>query len=129
DVVVASLTTSYAMRFLLADAKKNDGTQYLNKNTTLASGVCAAPPCADCCTHVPAFTKIKTVNGVPSATVVGHVLDDSGANLLNLTSGGLYFRGSGVGVPLPSPVLDTVPDANGFAGTYTKNSACSAGNL
>src|SRR5207253_3558633 len=117
DVVVASSTTSYAMRFLLADAKKNDGTQYLNKNTTLASGMCGPPTttttipsCADCCTHVPAFTKIKTVNGVPTATVVGHVLDDSGANLLNLTSGGLYFGGSGVGVPLPSPVPNTLPD-------------------
>src|SRR6266446_1497723 len=67
DVVVASSTTSYAMRFLLADAKKNDGTQYLNKNTTLASGMCGPPPptttttipsCADCCTHVPPFTRI-----------------------------------------------------------------------
>ena len=124
DAVVASGTTSYAMRFLLSDAKKNDGTQYLNKNPSLASGSC---PCADCCSA--GFTRIKTVNGVPSSSVVGHVLDDSGANLLNLTSGGLYFGGAGVGVPLPSQVPDTLPDANGFAGTYTKITGCAGGNF
>ena len=112
------------MRFLLSDAKKNDGTQYLNKNPSLASGSC---PCADCCSA--GFTRIKTVNGVPSSSVVGHVLDDSGANLLNLTSGGLYFGGAGVGVPLPSQVPDTLPDANGFAGTYTKITGCAGGNF
>jgi hypothetical protein len=106
------------------DPTKNDVTQYLNKNKSVVTGSC---PCADCCGA--GFTKIKTVNGVPSSTVVGHVLDDSGASLLDLTSGGLYFGGSGVGVPLPSPVPDTLPDANGFAGTYTKISACSAGNF
>ena len=118
----ATGTTSYAMGFITASATKNDTSQYLNK--TPGTGAC---PCADCCSS--GFTKIKTLNGLGSSTAVGHVLDDSGGNLLNLNSGGLYFGGAGDSVPLPSPIPDTLPDANGFGGTYTKISACSLGNF
>src|SRR5262249_15400524 len=83
--------------------------------------------CADCCSG---FTMIKTLNGLPDTTInVGSVVDDTGATLLDLKSGGLYFGGAGVGVPLPSLVPNTLDDANGFGGTYTKITACSGGSF
>src|SRR5262245_963375 len=60
------------------------------------------PPCGDCCTS----TLLQFTTGTPSSTVTGTVKDDSGAVLLNLTAGGLYFGGAGVGVPLPSIIPD-----------------------
>ena len=83
--------------------------------------------CADCCGS---FTMIKTLNGLPDTNVnIGSVVDDSGATLLDLKSGGLYFGGAGVGVPLPSLVPNTLDDANGFGGTYTKITACSGSSF
>ena len=51
--------------------------------------------------------------------MTGTVKDDSGATLLNLTAGGLYFGGSGVGVPLPS----VIPDQGA---SFTKLASCNA---
>ena len=42
--------------------------------------------------------------GLPSATPTGELLDDSGAHISDLTSGGLYFGGGLEGVPLPAAV-------------------------
>src|SRR5262249_22946979 len=115
--VFTSGTTSYSMGFQTSSAKKNDTSQYLNK-----------PPltCVDCCS----FTKLRTATALPNTTVVvGHVIDNTGANVLDLTQGGFYFGGSNAGVPLPSPVPNTNPDANGFAGTYYNVTSCSAGSF
>ena len=122
DVLVASGTTSYSMRFITSEATKNDGSQYLNKNPSLATGIGC---CADCCS----FTKLRTTTVLPDTTVtVGHVIQDDGSNGLDLVKGGLYFGGAGVGVPLPSLIPNTLPDANGFVGTYTNVTACAAGS-
>jgi len=95
--------------------------------TTTSSTTTTTVGCADCCGS---FSKIKTLNGVPDTSVnVGSVVDDSGATLLDLKSGGLYFGGAGVGVPLPSLVPNTLDDANGFGGTYTKITACSGSSF
>jgi len=49
----------------------------------------------------------------------GDVVDDTGASLLALDCGGLYFGGAGVGVPLPS----VIPD---MGSSITKISSCDA---
>ena len=57
--------------------------------------------------------------------MTGTVKDDSGATLLNLTAGGLYFGGAGVGVPLPSVIPDQgasftkLTSCNSTAGTFS----------
>jgi hypothetical protein len=57
--------------------------------------------------------------------VTGTVKDDTGATLLSLTAGGLYFGGSGVGVPLPSSIPDQgasftkITNCNSTAGTFS----------
>jgi len=95
--------------------------------TTTSSTTSTTVGCADCCGS---FSMIKTLNGLPDTSVnVGSVVDDSGATLLDLKSGGLYFGGAGVGVPLPSLVPNTLDDANGFGGTYTKITACSGSSF
>src|SRR2546429_120613 len=92
-------------------------------STSTTSTTSTTIVCGSCCGS---FSLIKTLNGLPDTTVnVGSVVDDSGATLLDLKSGGLYFGGAGVGVPLPSLVPNTLEDANGFGGTYTKITACS----
>ncbi|TMA73214.1 MAG: hypothetical protein E6J77_24695 [Deltaproteobacteria bacterium] len=96
-------------------------------STSTTSTTSTTIVCADCCGS---FSLIKTLNGLPDTTVnVGSVVDDSGATLLGLKSGGLYFGGAGVGVPLPSLVPNTLEDANGFGGTYTKITACSGSSF
>jgi hypothetical protein len=42
--------------------------------------------------------------GLPSSTATGEILDDAGAHVIDLTSGGLYFGGGLDGVPLPAAV-------------------------
>jgi len=118
--------TQYCAKFLQADATNDDATKgYLNKNTSLTVGSCSCPTCCGL-----GFTKLKTTNGLPdTTTAVGHVIDSTGANALDLVKGGLYFGGSGVGVPLPSLVPNTLTDANGFSGTYTKVTSCAAGSF
>ena len=73
----------------------------------LGPGTCAPDTCAavcNCCTTAPRFSF---TTGMPSSsTVTGTVEDDTGATLLNLTAGGLYFGGAAVGVPLPAVIPD-----------------------
>src|SRR5947209_619684 len=86
--------------------------------TTLAASTTTTtfPPCS-CCTGAPRLVFTTRPPDVGSGTcatsdgtITGTVQDDSGTTLCNLRSGGLYFGGAGVGIPLPAAVPD--------AGTY-----------
>jgi len=76
----------------------------------LGTKVCiggASPPNTPCvkdqdCTNPDTCSSCPTTDG----TVGGTVKDDSGATACNLRSGGLYFGGVGVTVPLPASVPD-----------------------
>ena len=76
----------------------------------LGTKVCiggASPPNTPCvkdqdCTNPDTCSSCPTTDG----TVVGTITDDSGATACNLRSGGLYFGGVGVTVPLPASVPD-----------------------
>jgi len=83
--------------------------------TTLATGTTTTtlPPCS-CCTATPllAFTTRPPDVGsgtcdTSDGTITGTVQDDNAVTLCNLRSGGLYFGGAGVGIPLPAVVPDT----------------------
>jgi hypothetical protein len=77
-------------------AVKGAGTT--TTTTTTLPSTCA------CGTPEPRQLKFVTMVG-PGTT--GAVLDDDGTALRDLFAGGLYFGGSGVGVPLPAEVPDT----------------------
>jgi hypothetical protein len=82
-------------------------------DTELSSG----GPVCDCCSS----TRLTFTTGVGAGTC-GSVRDDSNVNQLSLDCGGLYFGGSGVGVPLPS----TVPD---MGSSVTKIQSCASGSF
>ena len=71
----------------------------------------------NCCTGT---GRLAFTTGLPpSGSNCGTVVDDTGANLLSLVCGGLYFGGAGVGVP-PS----VIPDG---ATSFTNLASCDAG--
>src|SRR5439155_11685408 len=60
-------------------------------------------PLCNCAGGAP--SKVSFTTGIGSGTC-GHLDGDGDPNFLSLNCGGLYFGGSGVGVPLPSIVPD-----------------------
>jgi len=118
-----------------------DGSEECDGNDAAACGgrgcrsdcTCVPSPCppATCTCAGGTPSKFTFVTAVGSG-VCGHVDADGNPNLLQLSCGGLYFGGSGVGVPLPSKVPDqgssqTRVCCNGTALTVSGTSASEAG--
>ncbi|TMB20633.1 MAG: hypothetical protein E6J71_09300 [Deltaproteobacteria bacterium] len=87
------------------------GTTTTTSTGTTTTSTAPTGGCNCCC-----FSQLSFTTGLPQigtggcantgGTNVGSVTDDSGAALCNLAAGGLYFGGSGVGVPLPAEIPD-----------------------
>src|SRR5437870_5038669 len=71
--------------------------------TTTTSTTTTTIPLCNCAGGAP--SKVSFTTGIGSGTC-GHLDGDGDPNFLSLNCGGLYFGGSGVGVPLPSIVPD-----------------------
>jgi hypothetical protein len=106
-----------------ANAGECPATTTSTTTTTIVTGSTTTTTLAacDCCAT---GTRLSFTTSAPSATVTGHVLSPTGTNSLDLTSGGLYIGGSGVGIPLPNQVPDMgnsltkIQSCNGSTGTF-----------
>ena len=86
--------------------------------TTTSSVTSTTIAACNCCTGTGLLTFTTGTPQVGGGGC-GDVVDDTGASLLALDCGGLYFGGAGVGVPL----LSVIPD---MGSSITKISSCDA---
>jgi hypothetical protein len=72
--------------------------------TAALDAIVNPPPVCNCCSK----TVLNVTSGLPSAAKTGELLDDTGAHVLDLTAGGLYFGGGLAGTPLPLTIPSSV---------------------
>src|SRR5207244_883220 len=80
-------------------------TTVATTTTTVATTTTTSTTIPSCSCAGGAPSKVSFTTGIGSGTC-GHLDGDGDPNFLSLNCGGLYFGGSGVGVPLPSIVPD-----------------------
>jgi cysteine-rich repeat protein len=72
----------------------------------ICNNTCQCVAAAACACGSPDPTRLSFTTTAPLQGNSGMILDGSNANILDLKSGGLYFGGGAVGVPLPAAVPD-----------------------
>ena len=114
---ISSTSTTQTVATTSTSTSETTTSSIVVTTTSTSLTTTSTIPSCSCCTGT---GRLAFTTGLPpSGSNCGTIVDDTGANLLNLACGGLYFGGAGVGVP-PS----VIPDG---ATSFTNIASCNAG--
>jgi len=124
-VVVPGTTTSTVATTSSTVATTTTSSTILSSTTTSTTTTTTVGGGCNCCSN----TRMSFTTAQPSSSATGSVLDDSGANVINLTAGGLYFGGGLDGVPLPAAVPSQGNTLTAITGCDSATGALTIGAL